>query len=296
MTDPFAGLARALWVRFETYHAVTYFTPESRAVTDELGCQGGWMGYFGMRAAPLGAVDAATITSAFYGFHPRRVARAVPDAWRVASPARYLAARLSGVDKSLRRLLGAETLASGELAEAADLASSAATVASVAGRPMAAANQALDSPGATHLRPWQACTVLRESRGDGHIAALVVAELPPAQALVLFGAERGIDAEYLREARGWTPDEWTAATSRLVERGLLDQDGAPTTEGQRLRDWIEERTDAAASGPWRELGTRRAERLAELLTPIAREIAEGNEAMARNPMALDARTALAVAG
>ncbi|MFD1049706.1 hypothetical protein ACFQ1S_31345, partial [Kibdelosporangium lantanae] len=42
-----------MWVLVETYHDVTYFSPESRAATDALGCKGGWMGYFGMRAAPL---------------------------------------------------------------------------------------------------------------------------------------------------------------------------------------------------------------------------------------------------
>ncbi|MQA12533.1 MAG: hypothetical protein GEU98_29230 [Pseudonocardiaceae bacterium] len=282
-----------MWVRFETYHAVTYFTPESRAATDALGCRGGWMGYFGMRAAPLGTASAATITSAFYGFHPRMVRRAIPDAWQIAEPARYLETRLSGVDAGLRTLLGPETLSGKEVAEAADLAVEAAELAPTAGRPMATANRAVPWPEAAHLRLWQASTVLRESRGDGHLAALIAAELAPCETLVLFGAERGLAPDYLRAARGWPEDEWSEASDRLTRRGLLNADGTATTAGIALRHWVEERTDGAAAGPWRALGTRATERLAELLTPIARRIADGNDAMARNPMALDSRAELA---
>ena len=93
-----ASIARDMWVRFETYHDVTYFTPESRAATDALGCKGGWMGYFGMRAAPLGAAPPELVTATFYNFHPSRVARVIPDAWEIASPQRFLETRLSGVD------------------------------------------------------------------------------------------------------------------------------------------------------------------------------------------------------
>ncbi|WP_031468448.1 SCO6745 family protein [Sciscionella sediminilitoris] len=282
--------ARAMWVRFEPIHDVTYFTPESRAQTDGLGCRGGWMGYVGMRAAPLGAVPASTVVSAFYTFHPSLIERALPDAWQIAAPERFLEARLRGADAALRRLLGA--VDGSELAEAARLTGEAAGHASLAGRPLAAANAVLAVPEPAHLALWQACTVLRESRGDGHIAALISAELEPCAALVLFAAERGLDAGYLRAKRAWPESAWAAATERLTERGLLDDQGAVTASGRELRNWVEERTDAAAGQPWRELGARATERLGELLTPIAARIAERNEVMYVNPMALDARTEL----
>src|SRR5437763_17169975 len=98
--------ARRMWVRFEPFHDVTYFAPESRAATDALGCKGGWMGYFGMRAAPLGAVPAELVISTFYNFHPRMVQRAIPDAWQIASPEQFLATRLAGAEAALRRMLG----------------------------------------------------------------------------------------------------------------------------------------------------------------------------------------------
>src|SRR4030081_1965733 len=101
---------RALYALFETYHDVTYFTPESRAATDALGCQGSWMGYFGTRSAPLGAASPEMVTATFYNFHTKRVAESIPGAWKIASPENFLRARLSGVDSAMRRMLPAELL------------------------------------------------------------------------------------------------------------------------------------------------------------------------------------------
>ena len=97
--------ARLVWQYGEPIHAVLFFAPERRAETERLGLKGGWMSYFGCRAAPLGAVSAAVVTSTFYGFHRRRVERAIPDAWACAEPSQLLDARLSAMDAALRRLL-----------------------------------------------------------------------------------------------------------------------------------------------------------------------------------------------
>jgi hypothetical protein len=271
-----------MWVRFETPHDVTYFTPESRAATDALGCKGGWMGYFGMRAAPLGAVPPEVVTAVFYNFHPRMVARALPDAWRIGSPEQFLQTRLAGVDAALRRMLGDGV---DQLDEVAELAVLAAGHATIAGRVIAAANRALPWSDRPHLALWQACTVLRESRGDGHVAALVAADIGPCEALVLFGASHGLTPEYLRAARGWSEQEWQDAERSLSARGLFD--GGLTEAGRALRQDVEDRTDAAAEAPWAALGDERTDRLAELLTPVALRIGEHNDAMRTNPMALD---------
>jgi hypothetical protein len=138
---------------------------------------------------------------------------------------------------------------------------------------------------------WQAATVIRESRGDGHVAALVAAALDPIETLVLFAAERGLDPAYMRLARGWSEQEWDAAVARLGDRGLMSA-GAITDAGKALRADIESRTDALASAPWEALGPERTARLAELLTPLVLALADQNEAMRTNPMALDVRVAL----
>jgi hypothetical protein len=282
-----AATARSMWIRFETYHAVTYFTPEARAATDALGCKGGWMGYFATRAAPLGAVPADLIVSMFYNFHPSLVERAIPTAWQLAEPTAFLTARLAGADGALRRLLGDEIVASAELAEAAELATRAAAAAPVGGRPIAAANRMVPRPDVPHLALWQAATTLRESRGDGHVAALVTAGLDPCETLVVFALDRGIDPEYMRQARRWSAEEWQAATDRLTDRGLVADDKL-TDAGAEVRRWVEDRTDQAAAAPWRAIGDAAAQRLTTLWTPIALRIAEGNDAMRINPMGLDA--------
>ncbi|HEY1574473.1 MAG TPA: hypothetical protein VGG05_24265 [Pseudonocardiaceae bacterium] len=287
-----AATARRMWVRFETYHAVTYFTPESRAAAEALGCQGGWMSYFAMRAAPLGAVPPEIVTSVFYNFHPIRVGKAIPAAWELAEPKAYLAARLAGADGALRRLLGEDVVGGAELAEAAELAVQAAAAAPTAGRVLAAANSIVPKPDAPHLALWQAATTLRESRGDGHVAALVNAELDPCETLVLFGADRRLEPAFLKVARRWSDDEWQEATDRLADRALVTPDGALTGAGAELRRWIEDRTDQTAVAPWRAIGETGTERLLELWGALALRIATGNEAIRANPMGLDALTEL----
>lgn len=271
---------RRMWRLTETYHCVTYFTPQARAATDALGCKGGWMGYFGGRAAPLGAASPELVTAVFYNFHPSRVARALPDAWRIAEPRRFLEARLAGVDAALRDMLGDGTLRGPELAEAAELAAVAAANAPTAGRPLGAANAALQLSGPAlppHLALWQATTVLRESRGDGHVAALVSAGLDPCETLVLFAAEHGISGEQMRQFRGWSSDEWAAAVRRLTGRGLLEEPDRLSDAGRELRAWVEGRTDAAAAAPWQALGEDRTWRLAELLRPVAERLTAQND-------------------
>ncbi|HEX4701558.1 MAG TPA: hypothetical protein VH352_05460, partial [Pseudonocardiaceae bacterium] len=208
-------------------------------------------------------------------------------------PARYLAARLSGADGALRRMLGEDVVNGSDVAEAAELITAAVAAVPTAGRPLASANALLDPPSAPHLVLWQAATLLRESRGDGHIAALIAADLDPCEALVMFGAGNGLDPSYLRAARAWPEPDWQAATDRLVERGLLTEEGKLTEDGTELRAWTELRTDRAAVAPWQAIGRTRAERLYAILTPLARTLAGENDAMRVNPMALDAAGQLA---
>ena len=274
-----------MWRGLEPYHAVTYFAPESREVTTELGGKGGWMSYFGLRAAPLGAAPAEVVTATFYNFAPARVSRAVPATWQAAPPSAYLSGRLRAVDAALRRLLG-PSVAGPEIAEAAELAREAALAAPIAGRPLAAANAALDWPVEPHLVLWHAQTVLRESRGDAHVAALVSGGLDPCEALVAFAADGLAGAEGLRGYRGWTPEEWAAAEARLVDRGLLDESGRLTEQGHALRTWVEERTDAAADVSWVALGEARSERLFTLVQPAVRAVVEGGGLAPDNPMGL----------
>ena len=286
-----AALARRMWRVLEPIHAVTYFAPETRQATDALGLRGGWMSYFACRAAPLGAASAELVTATFYNFHPTMVARAIPDAWSHASPEAVLDARLAAVDAALRRILG-PLVDSTELVEAAALARRAAELAPTAGRPLAAANAALPWPAEPHLALWSATTRLREQRGDGHVAALVQAGIDPCQAHVTLAGAGGPPKEMLLFSRKWSEQEWMAAEQGLAERGLLDDAGMATPAGVALRAAIEQRTDELAAGPWRALGLADTERLAELASPLSRQIVATGALPMPNPMGLDWSDAL----
>ena len=106
------------------------------------------MSYFGCRAAPLGAVPAAVVTSIFYGFHPRRVERAIPDAWGHAEPRQLIDARLSAMDAALGRLLG-DAVDGPDVRRAAVTRHGRRRLGDFSGRPLGAANAALAEPGVT---------------------------------------------------------------------------------------------------------------------------------------------------
>jgi hypothetical protein len=276
--------ARRLWRACEPVHAVTYFAPEPRAACEALGTRGFWPGYFAQRAAPLGPVGAALVTALFHGFHPAFVARSLPAVWSVAPPETFLRVRLESVAAALRRLCGEAVLTGPGVAEAAAIAREAALAAPTAGRGLAAATAALPWPDEPHLVLWHAQTLLRESRGDGHVAALTTAGLEPAEALVLFDAEHRLHG--LRERRGWPEDEWAAAGAGLVDRGLLDGSGHLTAEGRVLRTEVERRTDELADASWRSVGDERAERLVALVAPVTAAVVGGGAFADGNPMGL----------
>ncbi|MEV0793675.1 hypothetical protein [Kribbella sp. NPDC050459] len=273
--------ARRMWKALEPYHAITYFAPETRKATDALGLKGGWMSYFGCRSAPLGAVGPEFVAAVFYNFHPAMVARSLPDAWSYATPAQLLDARLTAVDAAVRRLFP-----SGSFDRPAELGRRAAELAPIAGRPIAAANAALDWPDEPHLALWQATTILRESRGDGHVATLVAAGLTPCQALVTISAAGGPSKEVFQLNRRWSDDEWAAASDDLRSRGLLDTDGALTERGRALRQQVEDTTDSLADQGWQALGDELATELHDLVRPLSAILMSDGLIPADNPMAL----------
>jgi hypothetical protein len=279
--------ARRMWPAFETYHAHIYFVPEAAEAYRRLGLKGGWMGYFASRSAPLGAASAELVSAVFFNFHPAMVARALPDAWALASPADVIAARLETADVALRRLIP-DLVGTPAEAEAAGLAREAAEAPPLAGRPLYAALRSLPWPDAPHLALWHACTLLREHRGDGHVAALTAAGLDGCEAHVTLTAGGSVPRETLQSNRKWSDEEWAAAEERLRERGWLDAAGNLTDAGRAGRAEVEARTDAAAEVPWRALGSGRTERLLELLTPMARAINAAGGVPVPNPVGVPA--------
>ncbi|MFF5207873.1 hypothetical protein [Streptosporangium sp. NPDC000396] len=264
----YSGLARRMWHQLEPVHSVIYFAPQAFEEAAALGydVKSRWPSYFAWRTAPLGPAGPNLVAATYYSFSPKMIAEYVPAIWATAEPEKVLPARLRAMDRTYRALLG-DRVESPDVAEAAALARQAAESVTVAGRPLAAAVLDLPWPEEPHLAMWQAFAVLREHRGDGHLAALLAAGLDPCEALVSFAAIGAAPVANFA-GRGWTEDEWASAQDRLASRGLVDADGHATEAGRRVRDSVERMTDELAAEPWRALGAEKAERLAQLNLPF----------------------------
>jgi hypothetical protein len=264
--DAFAAglLSRTL----DPIHSVSYFVPEVAEKFGALGMQGR-MPYFAVRSAPMGAVSAATVTATFYNFSPALVASVIPAAWKLAPPSRVTEVRYEIVEDVIPRVLG-DLATSAEVERgAATLRRAAESIRDSAGRPLYAAHAELPWPDSPVGQLWHAQALLREYRGDGHIAALVSHELGGLEALVSHSATGiGFKNEFARVLRGWSEDEWAAAVTRLKERGVLDGGGELTPMGTDLRARIEDLTDDLAYPPWRTLSDDEAAELSGLAKAI----------------------------
>jgi hypothetical protein len=265
-------MARKMWRTLEPYHGLVYFAAEAADAYAGLGVHG-FDGYFASRSAPMGAVPAEVVIATFFNFHPSVVHHALPAAWSATTPAAMLDARLGGADGALRRTCG-DLLDQPEVSRAAELARVAAEACTAAGRPLYAGHATLPWPDAPHLALWHAITLLREFRGDGHIACLVESGMDGIDALVLHAASGEVPRSALQGSRQWGDDEWAAAVDRLASRGIVDADGAFTEAGAARRQSIEDRTDELALGPWRALGQDGCDELRALGRPLSQAVVQ----------------------
>ena len=287
-----------MWTLFEPIHAVTYFTPEGRSAYEQAGLRGFWRGYFAGRAAPLGAAGPAVVAASFFNFAPAFVARAIPGVWELTTPEEALRARLAGATSALGRLLAGQEA---QAAAAAGLLWRAIGELDFSGRVLASANAALPVPGdgasdadgddghdgggghggdggdgggggSGLAGLWQAATLLREHRGDGHFAALAAADVDGCEAVVLRCC-LDLRRKDMQPVRGWTDEAWDDALSRLAARGWVAADGTLTSAGREAHAAVEDATDRAASRPWSRLGPEATAEIAAALTPLARACA-----------------------
>jgi helix-turn-helix protein len=279
MTSP---LARRAHNATNALHSLIYFAPETEERLVAAGLEPGRMCYFAGRSAPMGAVGGGVVAATFYNFNPALVARCIPRAWQLASPAAVVSARFAAADAALTRLLGPDVIASADMTRIAGLVREAAGACSVEGRPLYAGHADLDWPSAPHLAAWHGLSLLREHRGDGHVAALVAAGLSGIDALVTHVATgEGFVPGFARASRGWSRPEWDDAVESLVARNLLEGASAPAPEGigapvpggsdvpegisaltpagTALRAHVERETDQMAAAPWQHLGGERTE-------------------------------------
>ena len=271
--------ARRMFELLEPVCLVTYVADECNEELAALGHRTYWDGYFASRAAPLGRVPAQVVHAAFYNFADGEAARHIPSAWETIAPEASIAARERGSAASLQRILGDELAGSPGLVRAADLTTKAAINAPTAGRVMYAGMRTLPVPSDPVARLWHSATMLREHRGDGHVAALLAARIGGTEAHVLSALEMGI---YPPESFGrihHLPKERLAEVmDGLRERGLVDTDGRFTDAGRKTKQGIEALTDELATPPYEALSPAELDELIAELEPItATLVAAGSQ-------------------
>jgi len=269
-------MARKTWRSLEAVHGMIYFTPDAPPAYAAIGITSPRAGYFLSRSAAMGAVPAEVVVATFFNFHPGLVRRAMDGGWRTAAPEAVAAARLDAVDSSLRRAFGPEVLASAELARGAELARRAAVVACEhpEGRPLFAGHASLPWPDDAHLVLWHAQTLLREFRGDGHVAALTLAGLSGLDALLSHAGAGDVPAEVLRRTRAWSEDEWAAGLESFAARGFVDASGAFTAAGRAQREQIEAATDGASLLAYAALSDDEAVELQALGRDLTKQVVD----------------------
>jgi hypothetical protein len=277
--EPTQTLARAFWNALEPIHDVAYFAPVAVTAMRDAGLRGFWMGYFAGRVAPLGALPPGPVEAMCYSFAPSLVARAIPDAWRYAPPARVLEARLGGATAALREHAEAESF--GEIAAALWPAVEGCRF---EGRPLAAGWASVPRPEDPVASAWLAATVLREHRGDGHVMAAVGAGLRGLDASVTHAATGAFPRSLIQPTRGWTDEDWAASERRLQARGLLDRDGRLTKSGGALRRDLELLTDRLAAGPVERIGETGVKAAIELCAPVSRALMDSGVVPLPNPV------------
>jgi hypothetical protein len=280
--EPTLTLARRFWQVIEPIHSAVYFAPEPAEAARRIGLRGYWMGYFASRVAPLGPIPPAPVTAMCYGFAPKMVDRAIPDAWKFAEPSVVLGTRIHAAALALRNHLddGAQAALSG----LDEMLWQAISACRFDARPLSAAWSRVTRPEDPIASAWLATTILREHRGDGHVLAAVAQGLRGLDASLTHVATGDITREMVQPARGWTDEDWEKSRHRLQARGLLDRDGRLTKTGGALRRDIEDVTDRLAAAPVERLGETGVKEAIEIAAPISRQLIDNGTVPVPNPV------------
>jgi len=259
-------VTRTFWQAVEVVHDVVYFAPDTKQRYETVGLKGYWMGYFASRSAALGTAAPEVVVALFHGFAPRMVHRALPDAWSMASRDDVLAARYD-----LARDALAPGLADADVERLAKELSAIWPSLDFAGKALAAAHASLPEPADPLGRLWHAATILREYRGDCHVALLTSAGLDGAAANA-FAVADGRAVPNQREMRGGADDEWAEAYERLRRRAWTDEQATITESGRAARAQIEDATDRVCAASFDEEAQARTITVEDELVSAARAL------------------------
>jgi hypothetical protein len=258
----------------EPLAAAVYFSPEATQAYTDLGAvEDFWAPYYASRGACLGETPATAVAAAFGVFHPGHMREALAEAWKVATPAQWWAARVTGATAQLERLLGT---APDGAERATALLRRLAESACVAGHPLYAGLAEQAWPGTVVGDLWHAADLVREHRGDTHTAAWIAAGLSGPEVMMLTELWWGLPHGLYLATRHWPDDAIAAGLERLRARGLVDGDPPALTDaGIQMRADLERATDAAELPILDALTSAEQDELLDLLAPWADTICQG---------------------
>jgi len=260
--------ARRMFDLVEPIGVIPYSADEPNETMFALGFSNYWDTYFAGRAAPLGVVPAEVVDALFYNFAPGEVARHIPKVWRTTTPEAAIAARQIGCANALRRIFGDRT-DSPAFARATELLMKAATSAPWEGRPMYAALRAISIPEDVVDRLFHAASLLREHRGDGHVAALMAEGVAGLEAHVLLALDMNMPAEKFGRIHHLPKAQISAVIDGMRERELIGDDGWLSEQGHAVKQRVESLTDELAMKPYESLEPPELDELIGALEPLA---------------------------
>jgi hypothetical protein len=274
VTSPVSSAtARRLFQLVEPVAVVTYMAAEPTEAVMALGAGNVWDAYFAGRAAPLGRdVPPAVVHALFYNFADGEVARHIPRVWDRVTPAAANAARQRGSVAALRRILG-DLAESPAVGRAGDVVVKAGTSAAMEGRALYAAVRTLPVPTEPMARLWHGANLLREHRGDGHVAALVTMGIGGTQAHVLHALSEGMPPEQFGRIGHLPRAQLGAVVEGMRSRGLIGADGWLTVAGRQTKQRVELLTDELAAPAYEVLTPEELDRLIDDLEPLAAVLA-----------------------
>lgn len=253
----------------EPIAVVTYMEPEPTEAVIAIGAGNVWDAYFAGRAAPLGRDAPPEVVHAlFYNFAPGEVARHIPRVWERVTPEAANAARQRGSVAALRRLLG-ELADDARVGRAAEVLLKAGTCAPTEGRTLFAAVRTLPIPTEPLARLWHGANLLREHRGDGHIAALLTCGVGCTESHVLHTLSEGVPVEQFGRVWHLPAAQLASVVDGMRARGLVNDDGWLTDTGRQLKDRVESLTDELAAPAYDSLETESMRQLIADLEPLA---------------------------
>jgi hypothetical protein len=291
MTEQHDPRARRLAMVLEPVAAQVYFSPECHTAYAELGFSPSpgatssgvqlpdGPAYFTSRGSVLGQVPGAVVAAAFGVFNPQAVVPSVEFGWSRVDAPTICAARTRGAVAQLERVLGPSP---DGLARATVLLEKAVAPLRPEGKPLYAGLLGLGLPGEPLADAWRLADMLREYRGDAHIAAWTSAVLDATEIGLLTEPYWGIPLRTYVRTRAWSDEQLDAAEARLAARGLL-ADGALTKDGRALRESIEAATDAQCVPVLDALGEDGLEELIGLLAPWGEAIRDAGGYPAQGP-------------